>query len=98
MLFCALLTGYASRIASERPQERRKYPFSAFSFLPLLSEAVVVPRVFNRVVMPVIRGCFRGVLGAFRRCSWGVPGVFGGFSEGFRTDLLILLNHGALAS
>lgn len=81
MLFCTLLTGYASRIASERPQERRKYPFSAFSFLPPLSEAVVVPRVFNRVVMPVIRGCFRGVLGAFRGCSGGVWGVFWGVPD-----------------
>ena len=30
--------------------------------------------------------------------SEGVPGVLGGFSEGFWTDVLILLNHGALAS
>lgn len=44
--------------------------------------------------MPVIRGVFQGcsggVVGAFRGCS----GVFGEFSEGFRTGVLILLNHG----
>ena len=49
---------------------------------------MVVPRVFNRVVMPVIRGCFRGVPGVFLGRSGGVPGVFGGFSVFWGMELL----------
>ena len=43
--------------------------------------------------MRVILECSGGV----PRCSWGVPMVFGGFSEVFQTCVLILLNRGLLA-
>ena len=77
MLFCTILTGYASRIASERPRSAESTPLAPFPSFLLYQKLWL----FRECLIGLLYQWFGGVSGVFLGRSGGVWGVFWGVPD-----------------